>query len=280
MVALALHPDGMLPAVRDLTPRRDVRAQAVRYLRDTGRVSEPVRPNPLPGFWRSFASSSRQGDRGGARPGTRGPRRYREDTAIHQRADCSKIACQQLGSGFAEHIRFQETPRVASAKLGSSSYSKYDMAIVKRPQASIAFALSPSQQSVLIGSERSASRMIQKSAFQTRARTVDHLGREQIADCPTAISELWKNAFDAYARKVELTIYDGDEPVARHRRRRPRDEQRGVHPTLAGRGGPNLRQTVDRTPVGDRNGLNLRPRTGPEGYWTSLLCQPRALSSS
>ena len=136
MVALALHPDGMLPAVRDLTPRRDVRAQAVRYLRDTGRVSEPVRPNPLPGFWRSFASSSRQGDRGGARPGTRGPRRYREDTAIHQRADCSKIACQQHGSGFAEHIRFQETPRVASAKLGSSSYSKYDMAIVKRPQAS------------------------------------------------------------------------------------------------------------------------------------------------
>jgi hypothetical protein len=37
-------------------------------------------------------------------------------------------------------------------------------------------------------------------AFQTKARTVDHLGREQIADCPTAISELWKNAFDAYAR--------------------------------------------------------------------------------
>ena len=33
--------------------------------------------------------------------------------------------------------------------------------------------------------------------FQTRARTIDHLGREQIADCPTAISELWKNAYDA-----------------------------------------------------------------------------------
>ena len=56
--------------------------------------------------------------------------------------------------------------------------------------------------------------MIHRSAFQTRARTVDHLGREQIADCPTAISELWKNSFDAYARHVELNVYAGDEPVA------------------------------------------------------------------
>lgn len=45
-------------------------------------------------------------------------------------------------------------------------------------------------------------------SFKTRARTVDHLGREQIADVPTAISELWKNAYDAYARSVSLTIFD------------------------------------------------------------------------
>lgn len=51
-------------------------------------------------------------------------------------------------------------------------------------------------------------------SFQTRARTIDHLGREQIADCPTAISELWKNAYDAYARKVELHLFDGEIPVA------------------------------------------------------------------
>lgn len=56
--------------------------------------------------------------------------------------------------------------------------------------------------------------MIQNIPFQTRARTVDHLGREQIADCPTAISELWKNAYDAYARNVELHVFDGDVPVA------------------------------------------------------------------
>jgi signal transduction histidine kinase len=50
--------------------------------------------------------------------------------------------------------------------------------------------------------------------FQTRARTIDHLGRGQIADCPTAISELWKNAYDAYARNVALHIFDGDVAVA------------------------------------------------------------------
>ena len=56
--------------------------------------------------------------------------------------------------------------------------------------------------------------MIETVPFRTQARTVDHLGREQIADCPTAISELWKNAYDAYARNVSLHIFDGPEPVA------------------------------------------------------------------
>lgn len=56
--------------------------------------------------------------------------------------------------------------------------------------------------------------MIHTASFQTRARTIDHLGRGQIADAPTAVSELWKNAYDAYARNVELHIFDGDVPVA------------------------------------------------------------------
>lgn len=46
--------------------------------------------------------------------------------------------------------------------------------------------------------------------FKTRARTIDHLGQNQIADCPTAISELWKNAYDAYAQDVALHIFEGD----------------------------------------------------------------------
>lgn len=56
--------------------------------------------------------------------------------------------------------------------------------------------------------------MVNSVSFQTRARTIDHLGREQIADCPTAISELWKNAHDAYAWHVSLNIFDGEVPTA------------------------------------------------------------------
>jgi hypothetical protein len=51
-------------------------------------------------------------------------------------------------------------------------------------------------------------------SFKTRARTIDHLGRGQIADAPTAVSELWKNAWDAYATQVSLNIFDGDPVVA------------------------------------------------------------------
>ena len=43
--------------------------------------------------------------------------------------------------------------------------------------------------------------------FRTRARAVDMLGRQQIAGIPTAISELFKNAHDAYAETVEADFY-------------------------------------------------------------------------
>jgi signal transduction histidine kinase len=39
--------------------------------------------------------------------------------------------------------------------------------------------------------------------FKARARTVEMLGRQQIAGIPTAISEIFKNAHDAYADHVE-----------------------------------------------------------------------------
>jgi signal transduction histidine kinase len=55
---------------------------------------------------------------------------------------------------------------------------------------------------------------LEVAAFKTRARTIDHLGRGQIADAPTAVSELWKNAWDAYATQVSLNIFDGDPVVA------------------------------------------------------------------
>ena len=48
------------------------------------------------------------------------------------------------------------------------------------------------------------------ATFRTRARTLDMLGRQQIAGIPTAISELFKNAHDAYADRVEIDYYRSD----------------------------------------------------------------------
>lgn len=106
--------------------------------------------------------------------------------------------------------------------------------------------------------------MITGVAFQTKARTVDHLGREQIADTPTAISELWKNAFDAYARNVALDIFDGATPVAAigddgHGMNRDEFVNRWLVV------GTESKATSERTPVEDRNGLYLRPRQGQKG---------------
>ncbi|MEH6458018.1 MAG: sensor histidine kinase [Cocleimonas sp.] len=47
-------------------------------------------------------------------------------------------------------------------------------------------------------------------SFKAQARTIDHLGKGQIADAPTAVSELWKNSYDAYARDVALHLFDDD----------------------------------------------------------------------
>src|SRR5580704_4101098 len=45
------------------------------------------------------------------------------------------------------------------------------------------------------------------ATIRVRARALDMLGRQQIAGIPTAISELFKNAHDAYARRVEVDYY-------------------------------------------------------------------------
>lgn len=45
------------------------------------------------------------------------------------------------------------------------------------------------------------------SRFTTRARTVEMLGRQQVAGIPTAISELFKNAHDAFADAVEVDFF-------------------------------------------------------------------------
>lgn len=47
--------------------------------------------------------------------------------------------------------------------------------------------------------------------FRVRARAVDMLGRQQIAGVPTAIHELFKNAHDAYADRVEVDYFRSDQ---------------------------------------------------------------------
>lgn len=99
--------------------------------------------------------------------------------------------------------------------------------------------------------------------FEVTARTVDHLGREQIADSPTAVSELWKNAFDAYATGVGLHIFGGKRPVAAIF-----DDGHGMSLNeFADRWlvlGTSAKLT-DEVPPEDRNGLPQRERQGQKG---------------
>jgi len=43
--------------------------------------------------------------------------------------------------------------------------------------------------------------------FRAKARAIDLLGKGQIADLPTAICELWKNGYDAYADNLSCDLY-------------------------------------------------------------------------
>jgi signal transduction histidine kinase len=106
--------------------------------------------------------------------------------------------------------------------------------------------------------------MIEAIAFQTRARTIDHLGREQIADCPTAVSELWKNAYDAYARNVALNIYDGHPAIATiiddgHGMNRDEFTSRWLVVGTESKAGPS------ETSVEDKDGIATRTKQGQKG---------------
>lgn len=106
--------------------------------------------------------------------------------------------------------------------------------------------------------------MVEAVSFRTRARTIDHLGREQIADCPTAVSELWKNAYDAYATSVALHIYDGEIPVAAIV-----DDGHGMtHQDFIDKWlvvGTESKASGGEVREEDRNGLPPRPKQGQKG---------------
>jgi len=107
---------------------------------------------------------------------------------------------------------------------------------------------------------------VTSATFKTRARTVDHLGREQIADCPTAISELWKNSYDAYAKSAKIDLFrkksHGDIAVLS-------DDGHGMSLedfterwlTI----GTESKATDNATKATYRNGMQVRPKLGQKG---------------
>lgn len=102
-------------------------------------------------------------------------------------------------------------------------------------------------------------------SFTTRARTIDHLGREQIADAPTAVSELWKNSWDAYARDVQLHVFRQEPPVAVLT-----DDGHGMRAAdLFERwlviGTESKLSDAQPAPPADRGGLPTRARQGQKG---------------
>jgi len=106
--------------------------------------------------------------------------------------------------------------------------------------------------------------MTEGIAFQTRARTIDHLGRGQIADAPTAISELWKNAYDAYARNVALHIFDGNTDVAAVFDDGVGMARKDVLERWLVIGTESKIEDFDGAPA-DTLGLPIRPRQGEKG---------------
>lgn len=101
-------------------------------------------------------------------------------------------------------------------------------------------------------------------SFKTRARTLDHLGREQIADVPTAVSELWKNSYDAYARNVSLTIFDQDPLTIAIC-----DDGHGMNYQQLIDGwlviGTETKLFSEKATEEERNGLSPRPKQGQKG---------------
>ena len=47
--------------------------------------------------------------------------------------------------------------------------------------------------------------------FKASARSVDLLGRQQIAGIPNAVNEIFKNAYDAYAKEVRVDYIENDD---------------------------------------------------------------------
>ena len=95
--------------------------------------------------------------------------------------------------------------------------------------------------------------------FRTSARTVDMLGRQQIAGVPTAISELFKNAHDAYATEVSADL------IRRHSLLYIRDNGRGMSSTEFQHRWLTLGTESKLQPLATPQGMQKRPMLGEKG---------------
>lgn len=99
--------------------------------------------------------------------------------------------------------------------------------------------------------------------MKVSARTVEMLGRQQIAGIPTAIHELFKNAHDAYATNVEIDFFDAqnlltlrDDGIGM-----TKDDFIGKWLTI----GTSSKLGVNRRPIFIPEGMNERPLMGEKG---------------
>ncbi len=99
--------------------------------------------------------------------------------------------------------------------------------------------------------------------MKVSARTVDMLGRQQIAGIPTAIHELFKNAHDAYASNVEIDFFESqnlltlrDDGIGM-----TKDDFIGKWLTI----GTSSKLGINRKPVFIPKGMDERPLMGEKG---------------
>lgn len=99
--------------------------------------------------------------------------------------------------------------------------------------------------------------------MKVSARTVDMLGRQQIAGIPTAIHELFKNAHDAYASNVEIDFFESQNLLTL------RDDGIGMtKEDFIGKWltiGTSSKLGTNRKPVFIPEGMDERPLMGEKG---------------
>lgn len=106
--------------------------------------------------------------------------------------------------------------------------------------------------------------------FRTKARAIDLLGKNQIADLPTAITELWKNGYDAYADILNADLYEKGYKSSKHHVFTIADDGHGMSKDdLENKwiviGTESKKNENNVTPPKDRFGKEIRVPLGEKG---------------